>query len=533
MNILFIVLPYLSQSQHSTTSSKVRTFKNIPYGVMSISKYIKEKLEDTHTIEILDLNVNTNSTLDEQILKRISTTKPDVVGFSIMFDTSYSYINKFSAIVKDYNDDIITLIGGASATMSYKEILLNNLSIDAVLHGEGEEPFIRFLQSENKIDFLEEDISFVTKKSLQKNKIPIPSKLENLDSVVDIDYSMIDFNNYTMEEAFSPYCSTEQTKQFFLITSRGCPFKCTFCMHSAHDDKSVRYASVETLTKHIAFMIKEYDVNTLTIYDDQILFNKKRAKTFFKALKKFNLRVELPNGITAMFIDEELARDMRMAGVDTVQLAIESGSEYVVKTLMKKPVVLSKVKDVVGYLRKYDFWIQAFFVNGMPGEMKEHREETISFIKEVGFDWSSFSLAFPSMGSKLYEECIDNAYIDHDTSILTLDSTNQYVIRNPDYSREHIIDKTYLMNLETNFVHNYRLKNGDYITAEKAFRDVLKRYSKQAFALYFLAKALEMQNKKTEAKECYDKMKIVINEDSNWEKYFKYFNIDYKKVLHD
>ena len=534
MKILFVVLPYLPEEHQNSISSKKRSFKNIPYGVMTIVAYIRQHFENTHQMHILDLNVDSGLSIEDHIANTMSKTSPDVVGISLMFDTSYSYIEQVSKQVKTLKSDAITLIGGSSVTMSYKEILTNQKNIDAVVYSEGEEPFKRFLKSKDKSKFLEDDISFITKRSLKNGKIPLPSKLKNLDSVVDIDYTMIDINDYKMEEAFSPFSSLsnkQDVKQFFLITSRGCPFKCTFCMHSAHDDKSMRYASTEKLMGHVKFMVSNYGMNTLTIYDDQILFNKKRAKEFFKQLAQFNLRVEMPNGVTASYIDEELAMLMKNAGMDTIQLAIESGSKYVIKELMNKPVNLDKVIKIVSYLRKYDFWIQAYFVNGMPGEMDEHRKETLNFINRIGFDWSGFSLAFPSMGSKLYEQCLDNGYINSDTSILTLDSTNDYVINNPNYSNEHIIKQTYLMNLEVNFVNNYRVRNKEYDIAEKAFRDVLKRYPQQAFATYYLGNILYKQGKKDEAKKWYSRLPNIISSDSIWREYFDHFNIDYTQVL--
>ncbi len=534
MKVLFVILPYSPEYDENNISSKRRAFNNIPYGVMTIIKYAKDKLGEKNEFEILDLNLYPQNQIKIQLEKYLNRFNPNVVGLSLMFDTSYSYINKIAEQIKTYDKTIITLIGGASATMSYKEIVQNQDFIDALIYSEGEEPFIRFLESTDINSFIEEDKSFITKKSLLLGKLPIASKLENLDDIIDIDYKMIDFYDYELAEAFSPYCSIkgDDSKQFFLITSRGCPFKCTFCMHSAHDDKSVRYASVEKIVKHIDYMIKTYNVNTLTIYDDQILYNKKRAKEFFKQLAQFNLRIELPNGITAMFIDDELAKYMRGAGVDTVQLAIESGSKYVVHDLMKKPVKLNILDKVIGYLRKYDFWIQGFFVNGMPGELDEHRQETLNYIKKIGFDWSSFSLAYPSLGSKLYEQCIENGYIDKDVSILTAEHTNnEYIIKNPHYDAQYIIEQTYIMNLDVNFVNNYRMKIGDYSTAKKAFEDVIRRYPKQAFANFYLAQCLEYEGLEDEANEIYTNvLPKLLKEDNNWKKYFDYFGIELKKV---
>ena len=69
----------------------------------------------------------------------------------------------------------------------------------------------------------------------------------------------------------------------------------------------MRYASLEVIEDHIKYLVDTYSMNVLTIYDDQLLLNHKRAKEFFRILAKYNLRVETPNGLTAAYIDDEMA----------------------------------------------------------------------------------------------------------------------------------------------------------------------------------------------------------------------------------
>lgn len=532
MNILFIVVPYLPETDFVDITSKDRSFKNIPYGVMSISTYLKLKAQNECSVKILDLNLVYSSEIDAYTEKALKSFKPDVVGISLMFDTSYSYLGRISKLIKVYDRDIITLGGGMSATTSYKEMIEEQTDIDAICYSEGENSFLRFIRSEDKMEFLNNDDSFVTRDSLKAGISPVPSKLENLDDTADLDYSLIDIQQYNMREAFSPFASSsDKNRQFFLITSRGCPFKCTFCHFSAHDDKSMRYISIDRIVKHITELVDKYGMNVLTIYDDQLLANKNRAKELFRVIAPFNIRVEMPNGLTAAYIDDEMAMLMKKAGVDSVQIAIESGSQYVSKNLINKPIRLTKIKEIVGYLRKYEIWVQGFFVTGMPGELDEHREETLNFIKETNFDWSSFSLAFPSAGSKLHQLCVEKGYIDKDTSILKLDHSQEYVINNPDYSKQHIIEQSYLMNLDANFVNNFRMSIGDFLTAEKAFKDVLARYPQQAFARYYLRQALIAQGKHKEAEACFETLVNTVDSNPKWLSYFDYFNIDYADTV--
>ncbi len=102
---------------------------------------------------------------------------------------------------------------------------------------------------------------------------------------------------------------------------------------------------------------------------------------------------------------------------------------------------------------------------------------------------------------------------------------NKYIINIPEYSPEYVTRKTYLMNLDVNFVNNYSMKNGDYRIAVNAFRDVLKRYPDHAFCYYYLSKALYALHEDQEAKLVVDKFHEIIEKDDAWKEYTEYFNI--------
>ena len=524
-NILFVVLPYLME-RGEVPSSKLRSFKAFPYGLLSMATYARKHGINKDNIEVLDCNILTGEYYLETLKKKITEINPDIVGLSMMFDNSYKHVKDITTAIKEYREDVVIVMGGAATTPSYKIILEEQEDIDAICFSEGELPFLELVNSDDMKEFLKNSESWITRDSITAGRLPKKSVIKNLDDVIDIDYTFIDIKNYSMRESFSPFVRTrEQQKQFFVITSRGCPFKCAFCMRSIDEDKSMRYASVEKIIDHVKNLVDNYGMSILTFYDDQILFNKKRAKELFKELAQFNIRIECPNGLSVAFIDDEMAYLMRNAGMDTVYLAIESGSPYVLNELIHKPLRVGMVKPVVDILRKYEFWIQGYFVSGFPGETDDHRNETLNFIKEVGLDWSGFSLATPSRGSLLYKTCIENGYIKKDIGIAELDP-NKYIIDTPEYTPEYVTEKTYLMNLDVNFVNNHRMKLGDYEIAAKAFREVIKSVPDHAFAYYYLAKASEsLGNEVDQAKISMTRFCNIVKKDKTWRNYAEHFHI--------
>jgi radical SAM superfamily enzyme YgiQ (UPF0313 family) len=447
--------------------------------------------KDLANIKIVDLN--TWDKIDDfKFLTILREFKPSIVGFTMMYDNSYEHLGQLLNIVKQaYDSCCLTLLGGAAASYSYEEILNEQPDLDAICYGEGELPFKRLCRSHSPLTLFETDPSWITRFSLVIGRIPEKSVISTLDDVIDIDYSFVDVSDYDTYQAFSPFVEHQKKhKQFFLMTSRGCPFECTFCSNSTLHGRKMRFASVDRIIKHVQYLVEHYGMDVLTIYDDQLLINMPRAKKLFKRLAEFNLRIECPNGLSASFIDKEMAKLMRAAGMDTVYLAVENGSEYVLSTLMNKLLKLSQVKPTVEALQENGIFALGFFVMTMPGETSEHRKETCQFIKDVGFDWASLQMATPFRGSQLYDTCIKNNWITKDTLKEVYKKSGgifmETVINIPGIDSQEVNREVYEMNLDVNFHNNHRMKIGDYQTAAKCFEEVLKRYPDHAWAKHYL-----------------------------------------------
>jgi radical SAM superfamily enzyme YgiQ (UPF0313 family) len=473
--VLFVVLPYGS-STDLAARHKLRSFVAHPYGVLSIATYLKRNTDTG--VRVFDCN--TLEDFADDLAHTLAEFDPDIIGISMMFDSSYRYVGPLSRVVRVVCPNAVLVIGGSAATASYETVLKENPEIEAVCYGEGELAFR---------DLVDCGVFRHVSWAVRDGMVPIRTYLTDLDEVIDIDYSFINPDDYPMQESFSPFATPKKTHhQFFIVTSRGCPFHCSFCVNSANPDKTMRYASVGAVIDHVERLVTSYGMDVLTFYDDQILYNKKRAKELFRRLARFNLRIECPNGLSVAFIDDELAGLMKAAGMDTVCLAIESGSERMLTEIIHKPLHAIQVKPVVDILRRHGFWIQGYFVNGIPGETDEDRALTTQAIKDWGLDWACISNACPTRGSVMQKECLEKGYIPREMKIDDLDMNN-YIITAP--GCEDLVKKSYLMNLDVNFINNYRMLHGDYETAIRAFMDVLARYPDHAIAYHCIALCAE------------------------------------------
>ena len=516
-SILLVVLPYrLGDATTDTSKKAVRSFLAFPYGVLTLASYIKRFAKNLKWVEVLDLNLLSAESADVILKRKISDMRPDVVGFSMSYDVSYPWLKSLAEAVKNSDKSVYVVAGGPAITTAYAEVLMECEHVDAACYSEGEVGLTNLIEADNIQDATSKD-PWVTRSKLQQKIVTSPV-YDDLDNIIDVDYSLVDINAYSMKEAFSPFTKfTESSKQFFIVTSRGCPFKCVFCAEPSFHGANMRYASVDRVVEHVAGLKEKYGLSVLTIYDDQILMNRVRAKELFSKLAALNIRIEMPNGVTLSYIDEELAELMKKAGVDTIFLAIEHGSKRVLKDIIRKPIAFNRIKPTIQLLQNAGIFTCAFFVIGLPGETRSERQETRDAIFNWGLDWSFFNYATPLRGSELFRLCKEKKWIEEKYLPIGAIDMTEYVITAPGMDKDEIKQTVFGMNLDLNFVHNRNLREGNLKTAYQTFREVVERHPAQPFAQYFMGKCLEsMGAGKARVNRYYQNYQNIIRESKIW-----------------
>lgn len=513
--VLLVVPPYYVAPSGSTIRKSVRSFIAFPYGALTLASYIRKTCHRFPEVRLLDLNLSPIDQMQETLEQTLREFAPDIVGLSMAFDISYPHIGVIAHKVKEIAPRTLVVMGGPAVTVSLQEIISEQPDIDALCNGEGE------LAMRDLVDADDYRAALAHSPWVTHGHAGIPSwrTIENLDEAIDVDYDLVDTQRYSMKEAFSPFASerqSESSRQFFIVTSRGCPFKCVFCAEPSFHGKSMRFASVDKVIDHVRRMVAQYDMNVLTIYDDQLLIDRNRAKELFRRLAEFNLRIEMPNGVTLAYIDEELAALMRQAGVRTIFLAIESGSDHVLHNIIRKPLKSSLVGPTVKFLRENGIFVQAFFINGFPGERDIDRATTLEKIKEWGIDWALFNFATPLRGSELYRKSKENGWLDEKYQKIGATDMMSVILKAPGIDPQQIEKETYYMNLDVNFVNNFRMRSGDYIMASRCFEEVLARHPRHPFAHYFLAKCHRNMGRDDDAERHMSTFRDLVAEDGEW-----------------
>lgn len=338
----------------------------------------------------------------EKIGKRISDFSPHVVGISSLFSAQSENVHQICQIVKGIDKKIITILGGAHPS-SVPEEVFKDKNVDFVVIGEGENVLKILLDGlENKKDIRDlEGIGFRHSNSLKINCRK--NYEEDLDK-----FPFPYWDIFPMEKYFkinNPHGGQARRTPFLpLISSRGCPFECIFC--SIHNlwGRNYRKRSAKNVLSEIEYLINKFRIKEILFEDDNLTLNKNRAKYIFQGIleRQFDLVWSVPNGIAVQTLDDELLELMKKSGCYRISIGIESGDEYVLKNIIKKPIVLSQVKPMIDKARSLKMETVVFFVVGFPGESRKHLYNTLKFARRLGADNTNFFFATPLPGTRLF-----------------------------------------------------------------------------------------------------------------------------------
>ena len=154
------------------------------------------------------------------------------------------------------------------------------------------------------------------------------------------------------------------------MTSRGCPYLCTFCASHRTHGRTMRYHSVERVRRDLTKLTSEYGASQVIFQDDHLMGDKNRVRELLKIIKDLGLNSLYQNGLTLYALDRSMLEAFYDAGVRHLVLPVESGSEKVLKEQMRKPLKLRISERVAADCRDLGIYTNTNILIGMPGETK-------------------------------------------------------------------------------------------------------------------------------------------------------------------
>ena len=392
-----------------------------------------------------------------EIIERIDH-QTDLIGISNLFSVAYPAILPMSKALRKAFPDVPIVMGGPHPTHMFEEVLSQGCA-DFVIRGEGEFPLVDLCQHLGG----EVPIEDVRSVSYRHSNGQIASNPE-ASRVRDLDQENLPFparhllpmeNYIAVQEAHGPTTNRWTS----MITSRGCPYGCTFC-----DIRRTKWVgrSASDVVDEIELCINEWGITEFHFEDDNMTIRRDRMIGICDEViaRKLKISWQTPNGIRASVTDEEMLIKMRQSGCVHITLAPESGSERVVKELIQKGDDFShdQLLKVGKFAHRLGMKVAAYFILGMPGETPEDIEQTIAYGKRLakaGVDEAGFALLIPLPGTPIWDEVVRKG-------------------EQPDYLDLLIVG-------DLNKAKSYSA----FLTAEQ-----LSDYRRQAYFSFFLARAM-------------------------------------------
>jgi radical SAM superfamily enzyme YgiQ (UPF0313 family) len=194
----------------------------------------------------------------------------------------------------------------------------------------------------------------------------------------------------------------------FIVTSRGCPGGCRFCIKHVSYGNSVRFRSPENVLAEIEFLAS-LGVRSVNLYADLFTVSREQVMGLCELILERGLEMEWTCNSRVDFVDQEMLRLMGQAGCRWISWGIESGSEKVLRRA-RKGIDLEQVKRALRWSKEAGIHNWGYFIIGLPGETEETIQETVCFAKQLPLDLVLFHIAAPYPGSPLFFEVAERGW---------------------------------------------------------------------------------------------------------------------------
>ncbi len=333
---------------------------SVPWGIINIASYLKKY---GYGVEVIERSI---PCFMSRVKEEIKGRNIAYVGISALASQAQDaeFLCKYLRRMKKK-----IILGG----LHYTTLPDEGLEIgDYVFKGEGEQSLLDFLEHGPTGRIYE------AKPLLDLDEIPLPT-----------------------EEMMHKF---HLNREFFTImTSRGCPYNCSFCLDKKYRFGRIRYHSPGYVCDLLEMFNKSFGISNFFIGDDIFITDKKRVIEICQEIKKRSLEIKLTAFTHSGVDDLELYQEMKSAGFERISLGVESGSDAVLKAINKQQTV-EQTRKTVEVIKKASLEAHTNFMVGNILETEESLKATLELAKELGpLGFVSFAQPFP--GTKFYETC--------------------------------------------------------------------------------------------------------------------------------
>lgn len=384
-NILFVVPRSLNPKQ---------MYLEYPLGVGILGTILENK---NYNVRIYDGNAEDFELME--YLSQNNSFKPDIIGFSII-TPNYPVAKINIQQLRNKYENIKIIAGGVHSTL-FPETLLND-GVDVVVKGEGEQVIVDLVQClmsndnlENieGIAFINNNFKFIIKESHRKKV--------DLKGLPIVNRNLFNLKKYTHHS---------------MIASRGCPYRCKFCCNYSGTilQKGTSVKKYSDIIYEMKYLENEFDAKDIFFADDIFLIKKSDILSFCKEYNEAGLTVEWVGQMRADTIDKDIAEAIYKAGCKRIYFGVESGSENILKSSLKK-ITKQRLLDGINHAKNAGIRVKTGWIYGLPGTIEE-QYESIDFMLKMEPHEISIHQLIPFPGTPYYENPEEYGIIIKDKS---------------------------------------------------------------------------------------------------------------------
>ncbi len=436
MKILLINPPRDNEliGQNPTVIESERGY-NPPLGLLYIAASLREKT--SHSVEVIDAQVEELSY--PRLGERIRSSRPDVVGISCMTFTLLDAL-KTATVVKDFGSFSkralgaraaprpsiagspgeargvipsfqkrskmgIPVVFGGSHVHLFPEETIRLPVVDYAVLGEGEEAFVelldrledkRALASTPGIVFTQDDGRIVN--------TGIRPFIGDLDVLPFPARDLVPYRKYSSILARRLPVTT-------MFTSRGCPFRCSFC-DRPHLGKKFRARSAKNVVDEMEQSVR-MGIHEILMYDDTFTVRSERVMEICREILRRRLDVGWDIRTRVDTVTPDMIEALRKAGCRGIHYGVESGTEKILKVL-NKGITVQQAREVFQFTRKAGIMVLAYFMIGCPTETRQDIETTLRVMNSLQPDYAHITILTPFPGTKIYLDGLRSGMIRRD-----------------------------------------------------------------------------------------------------------------------
>lgn len=242
-------------------------------------------------------------------------------------------------------------------------------------------------------------------------------------------HEMLPLQNYRMPLIKGPFT--------FIVTSRGCPAGCTYCIKHVSYQYGTRLRSPELLIKEM-WQLKKLGINNIHMYADLFTVNREQVIELCQLMIEENINIRWTCNSRVDYVDSEMLSLMSDAGCWLISWGIESGNEQILKHA-RKGAYPDKAERALRWAKDNGIRNWGYFIIGLPGETEETIRQTIDFSKSLPLDIALFHVAAPYPGTPFFFEVVKNGWFRPGTRWEQVDMDKGTVLDYPGLSAERLL----------------------------------------------------------------------------------------------